>query len=304
MKQLESQTHISFILEESERVSSLGMKMLGQMEGKNIIDSALIISDGKDKFICNMEGMANLADSAEHMTEDDKTNLIHSLVELSHSLDDNSFLEKELIILDEKQVYFNPREGTFHFVVLPVLNEKAGGNKRIWLEQFYSFLSKLILDGKEYSSDNLRELKKKLETLGSEENVVSDIQLADFIALYDKVAELFAHAVAKRNVKKEMKLVYSGEYGDFALFILKERFVIGKTEDCDGRIPFNGAISRKHGMVEIQDGAFFYTDLGSSNHSYINGEMLSSQQKVQMQNGDVLRLADMDFKIEITESVG
>ena len=107
----------------------------------------------------------------------------------------------------------------------------------------------------------MRELKKKLETLGSEENVVSDIQLADFIALYDKVAELFAHASVKRNVKKEMKLVYSGEYGDFALFILKEKFVIGKTEDCDGRIPFNGAISRKHGMVEIQDGAFFYTDL-------------------------------------------
>lgn len=306
MKLLESQTHISFVLEDNERVSSLGMKMLGQMEGKNLIKSALINCDGKDKFICNVEGMASLADSPEHMTEDNKINVIHTLAELSHTLDDNSFLEKEMILLDEKQVYFSPREGTFHFVTLPVLNDKSGGNKRVWLEQFYGLLSKLVLAGKEYTAGNLIELKQKLEELGKTENGDADIQLVDYIALYDAVADLFSHAVVTHsaNSKKEMKLVYSGEYGDFALFVLKENFVIGKADDCDGRIPFNGAISRKHGMIEIQNGAFFYTDLGSSNHSYINGSLLIPQQKVQIQNGDELRLADMDFKIEITESVG
>lgn len=304
MKQQESQTHISFVLDEDEQVSTLGMKMLGQMEGKNLIKSVLINCNGRDKFVCDVEGMTNLSDSREHITEENKIELIHSLVELSQEIDNNSFLEKEMILLNGKLVYFSPREGTFHFVAIPVLSDRSGGSKRTWLEQLYSFLAAIVVDGREYTDNNLIELKKKLESIASGEKCISDTPLADLIDLYDTVIGLFDHVPQKRNVRKEMKLVYSGIYGDFALFVLKDNFVIGKADDCDGRIPFNGAISRKHGMIENQNGTFFYTDLGSSNHSYINGSLLIPQQKVQIQNGDELRLADMDFKIEITESVG
>ncbi len=51
MKQQESQTHISFVLDEDEQVSALGMKMLGQMEGKNLIKSVLINCNGRDTHL-------------------------------------------------------------------------------------------------------------------------------------------------------------------------------------------------------------------------------------------------------------
>ena len=54
-------------------------------------------------------------------------------------------------------------------------------------------------------------------------------------------------------------------------------------------------ISRNHGRITRNNGHYFYEDLNSSNGSYLNGIKLASNEKLELHNGDKLRLGHTEF---------
>lgn len=84
------------------------------------------------------------------------------------------------------------------------------------------------------------------------------------------------------------------------LNINKDRFVIGKKESVvDGVLLFSRMISRIHCVVTRENGAIYIMDLGSSNGTFVNGKRLGKEEKMQLFNGDIVRLASSDFEVEI-----
>ncbi len=76
-----------------------------------------------------------------------------------------------------------------------------------------------------------------------------------------------------------------------------ESGIIGKASDVDYRIKGNNAISRRHAKIFIEDEKVYFEDLRSSNHSWINQKMATGI--VQLKNGDMVKLADEEFKVNI-----
>ena len=62
-------------------------------------------------------------------------------------------------------------------------------------------------------------------------------------------------------------------------------------------IPFNRMISRKHCRITNQTGIYYINDEGSANGTFVNGVRLNPGQKVQINRGDIIRMADSDFQI-------
>ena len=82
--------------------------------------------------------------------------------------------------------------------------------------------------------------------------------------------------------------------------ITKSDFVIGKgSNGTDAIISFNNAISRKHCKITEQNRQYFITDLQSANGTYLNREKLLPNQPYPLKNGDIIRLANSDFQINI-----
>lgn len=52
-----------------------------------------------------------------------------------------------------------------------------------------------------------------------------------------------------------------------------------------------------HGYILIQDGAYFYVDNNSRNHSWLNGRQLEGSRPYPLHTGDTLRLADEYFDV-------
>lgn len=74
--------------------------------------------------------------------------------------------------------------------------------------------------------------------------------------------------------------------------------VIGKKKELvDMVISFNKMISRKHCRITNAGGVFYINDEGSANGTFVNGMRLNAGQKMQINRGDVIRLADSDFQI-------
>ncbi|MES1943957.1 FHA domain- TPR-repeat-containing protein [Salinisphaera sp. PC39] len=71
--------------------------------------------------------------------------------------------------------------------------------------------------------------------------------------------------------------------------------VVGRGADSDIRL-LSSSVSRKHGMFEVRDGALFFSDLGSSNGSFVNDQQVKAE--VQLRPGDSLLLGDFQFTVK------
>lgn len=95
-----------------------------------------------------------------------------------------------------------------------------------------------------------------------------------------------------------IKLVAMNEPSHLEFVIDSGDVVIGKKKELvDMVISFNKMISRKHCRITNVGGVFYINDEGSANGTFVNGMRLNAGQKMQINRGDVIRLADSDFQI-------
>lgn len=77
-------------------------------------------------------------------------------------------------------------------------------------------------------------------------------------------------------------------------------FRIGKNaEVVDYVIEDNTSISRHHANIMRKGNEFFILDNNSTNHTFVNGEQISPGQYVVIEDGDFIRLSDIDFRFEV-----
>lgn len=76
--------------------------------------------------------------------------------------------------------------------------------------------------------------------------------------------------------------------------------ILGRTtgQHCKelGQFP---VISSRHGIAELIENEWYYTDLGSTNKSYLNGARLVANVRVKLNDGDNLVLANIPFSVRI-----
>src|SRR5436305_8640957 len=98
----------------------------------------------------------------------------------------------------------------------------------------------------------------------------------------------------------ELLLKFTDNDGmDQIISVYKDRFTVGRHSENDLTIA-DGRLSRDHLKIERRAGAFFVSDLGSSNGTKLNGRVVA--ESVPVGNGDELDLGGVAIKVEIVES--
>ena len=80
------------------------------------------------------------------------------------------------------------------------------------------------------------------------------------------------------------------------LTIDKPLVLVGKGQGADLLINGNSAISRSHAEILRRDGAYYVKDLNSTNHTYVDGQMLQGGAETLLCSGARLRFADEEFE--------
>ena len=80
------------------------------------------------------------------------------------------------------------------------------------------------------------------------------------------------------------------------IYITKSVFHIGKDSgSADFVISENKAISRAHADIICEDGNYYIVDTDSTNHTYIDGNVIKSGVEMLLVDGMKLRLANEEF---------
>ena len=74
-------------------------------------------------------------------------------------------------------------------------------------------------------------------------------------------------------------IVHGGKNEGAVIAINKPQFIIGRLPECNLRIE-SKALSRRHAQIDVKDGSVTVKDLGSTNGTFVNGEVLSAKSVV------------------------
>ena len=78
---------------------------------------------------------------------------------------------------------------------------------------------------------------------------------------------------------------------------LNGEFIVGRGETGTGNLSEDTEISRRHARFRRENGSFVVEDLGSTNGTYLNEEVLQSPRP--LHPGDRVRIGDSEFTFEV-----
>ena len=84
------------------------------------------------------------------------------------------------------------------------------------------------------------------------------------------------------------------------IMIDKPMFRVGKEKSyVDYFVADNPAVSRSHATILERDGRYFIVDTNSKNHTYVNGQMIPSNEEVELEHGALVVLANEVFEFRL-----
>lgn len=152
-----------------------------------------------------------------------------------------------------------------------------------------------------------REEKLQRHTVKPQERSAVPVRKLDVLADEEATTPLYAAKVSEpegddepttlleRKVKAYVTLqrARTGERVE----VSGDPFVLGKGSDCDYIIRENTSVSRRHGELFQRDGAWFYRDLDSLNHSFVEEKQIAGE--IRLEDGMKLTLSDEEFLVGI-----
>jgi len=85
-------------------------------------------------------------------------------------------------------------------------------------------------------------------------------------------------------------------------FPVRLPLLVGRSEEAKFRIQ-QDRVSRKHCEFFEQDGGVYLRDLGSTNGTFLNGELIETSAKVPLEPGAIVKVGSLEFRVEF-DAVG
>ncbi len=223
-----------------------------------------------------------------------------NLLECINKVKTNGFLSVGSIVLDEDKIFVDGNTMKVKLVYIPI-NEK---------------IYDLNTEFEDALRNTVHDILNSVVSSRSEklEGMISDVR--DSSIPLDIIYQRGRAIVPERTMEQSnepqqptpagftgmlgsIKLVATNAPYPFEIKISEDDVLIGKkAELVDKVIDFNNAISRRHCRVIKQSGMFYIMDEGSANGTYVNNVKLEQGSRQMIKQGDIVRLANSDFRVD------
>ncbi len=121
------------------------------------------------------------------------------------------------------------------------------------------------------------------------------LTLEELLEKYGRAGTTPTHRELRR---RSLRIAGEGPDTPAKFVVDRDLYVIGRDpERADGVVTFTDTIGRAHCQIKWTGNGYAVTDLDSTNGTYVNGIALQPHQPVPIKGGDMLRLADHDFRV-------
>lgn len=286
---------ISFLFQDDDPFLEIGCRILEQEHMEQMLPYTRKQQNGKEKLIfrADDENIVLLMDMIPECSQDDLTDLICGMIYLNKKIEENSFLKKECIWYKYDNIFFDRINNCIKTAILPISGELRYADGISWYGHFEETMKNIA----SYLPVNRAEQLKKIVSMLRAGKLTEEEALEEI--------EYWGCSVSKtqsfpQKYNTVLKLLYSGKEGRLEFVVSDEDFLIGRNaEAVEGAIPaeISKAVSRKHCLITKMNNKYFVQDLKSVNHTLLNGIMIPPYELMELENNDILSVADIEFRV-------
>jgi hypothetical protein len=288
--------YISFLFQGDDPFFEIGYKVLEQEKLAQILPYTRKQQNGKEKLIFSAEdeNLVKLSDIIVKLDENDIIDLLYELVYIGKKIEESGFLKKQCIWCDYDCIYYDMENRCIRLAILPITGELRYADNFGWYDSFEITMVKIA----EHLPEKKLSQIKKICVILRAGKMSDDEALEEIDRLGCRVSGVLSDDSESNKVA--LNLLYSGKKGRLEFVIKDDDFTIGRSGDmAEGVIPvdFSRAVSRKHCIITKLNNKYFVQDLKSANHTLVNGIMIPPYEIMELENNDILSVADIEFRV-------
>ena len=283
MQKKQFKNHILFEPDETDVLSNLGMKSVFRQKN-SFLSIRKVYKNGALQLICDTEGLVRVKLDKE-LSESEVCSLLQALASVLFVCDESAFLDITYIDISADMIFYDMHSKKFYFAIVPLDSDDYTSQRKKWNTSLDILVNML-----------LKETAYKSVVLMNFFNGFHDSE--DKVTYIKEMAFNLPTDGTQQAAGTDMELEYNGRYGSFTLYISKDEFVIGKSEDCDGVLSMNPTVSRHHCVIRRTGRGWTIEDIGSSNGTVVGTALIVPGQAVQINHNDRIRISDMEFTVK------
>ena len=286
--------NFSYILYDNSQFLMTDYKFLQSQVNGGFIKCMKMLYNGKTGFFYMADNFKTFESIVQSINTDIFMTIISNLFNNIIEVKNNGFLSCQNIDVSFDKIFINLNTLKVNLVYIPI-STRIFNDYNEFENKLRTNLIKLINSQSSLSDGKVKQFAMDLSNgMLSLEDIYNRIKGIKMTTIKPK------DAINEDYNKRIMRIVAMDSPSPIEILVDKNNYVIGKNPSMvDGAITFNKAVSRVHCKITNSNGQFMLIDLDSANGTYVNKVKLFPKQPHQLNNGDVIRLANSDFKIVI-----
>lgn len=291
----ENRKQLSFLFQETDSYFEMGYMILNQAKLSGMLPYKRTRLNEKEKLLFITEAFTALPDILPKLAEDEIIDILYAVVFMTQKVEENGFMKKECIWCRYENIYYDEETHKPLFAVLPITKEFRYADGVSWKNRF----EETLLQIGDFLSETKKACFKQLVVLLKSDKISTQELLEKIDALGSGMSGLLVDRTEKEP-DNHLELIYCGQEGNCQFTIASQDFVIGRNPDeVDGVLQISAKVSRKHCLITKINRNYFVQDLGSANGTVVNGTKIPPYELMQLEQNDVLSLADVDLRVKI-----
>ena len=286
--------NISYLLTDNNLYFMTTYKVLKGQNKDYFLKSAKLLFNGHIKLMYFILGYKSLAKIIPYINADEFFTILLNLLIAVLDIRENGFLPCSNLEINPDKIFIDQKTLGVKLIYLPLKSEND-------FTAFESILRRNLLQIIElvpiFNTDKMKLVYNELAD--SEQRLeVCYTKLLQIAAGYKKLSGPPYRVIPPTNGQPVLK-VSSLDNGT-VFFINKKEYVLGRGGDMevDGIIS-SDYVGRAHCKFIFEDHEYGLIDLESRNGTYLNGSKLYPGKLYRVLDGDIIRLADRSFRIQM-----
>ena len=284
--------NFGYILGKNSYFVNTDYKVLQSQTGGVFIPCMKMLYNGNVELYYVTDGFCPITSILADIAPDTLTTILMNLFANIIEVRNNGFLKCQNLDISWDKLFVDTATLKVRLVYLPV-NAKVFDSYAAFESELRANIVNLI--GRSLVSPGLR-LEQFSEDLRNGSLSLEDV--------YNRLKGAGAsqaprYQTENRAAGETLRLVAVNVSEYFEIILDRDEMSIGKKAGLvDAVVPFNRLISRKHCRIMRQNGSYYIADEGSANGTYVNRKRITQGQLCPVARGDMIRLANSDFRVE------
>ena len=300
VREIESGNNFEYIVSASASFIDTDYKVLQSQSNDVFVKCMKITRNGQIDLCYLANEYRTVSSMVPTMNSELAIELATNLLECIDKVKTNGFLSVTSIVLDTDRIFVDGNTMKVKLVYIPTIEKLYATNA----------------DFEEALRNTVRNILGSVVTARTEklEQMIADV--ADSSIPLDIIYQKGRAVVPERVQESKsaasqapqagftgmlgsIKLVATNAPYPFEISISGNDVLIGKKAGLvDKVIDYNNAISRRHCRIIKQNGIFYIIDEGSANGTFVNNVRLEQGNRQMIKQGDTIRLANSDFRVD------